>query len=95
MLDYITLRKAHLLIGRLWKNLDHMGATQIDRGVHFAVYSENATRLELLLFDDPNPISLHPVSEAFGGLGYLEYIYRRDRRRTALRIQAGTKLGIF
>ncbi|MEC7983979.1 MAG: alpha-amylase family glycosyl hydrolase, partial [Myxococcota bacterium] len=35
------------------ENLEHMGPTLIDRGVNFAVYSENATRIELLLFDDP------------------------------------------
>ncbi len=33
--------------------LDHLGPVVVDRGVNFAVYSENATRLELLLFDDP------------------------------------------
>ena len=35
------------------ENLEHMGPTLIDRGVNFAVYSENATRIEILLFDDP------------------------------------------
>ena len=33
--------------------MQHMGPTIIDRGVNFVVYSENATRMELLLFDDP------------------------------------------
>ena len=33
--------------------LDHMGPTQVDRGINFAVYSENAERIELALFDDP------------------------------------------
>lgn len=33
--------------------LDHLGATIVDQGVNFSVYSKNATRLELLLFDDP------------------------------------------
>ena len=33
--------------------LDQMGPTIIDRGVNFSVYSENATRIDLLLFDDP------------------------------------------
>jgi len=31
----------------------HLGPVVIDRGVSFAVYSEHATRIELLLFDDP------------------------------------------
>lgn len=30
-----------------------MGATLTDNGVNFVVYSENATRIEILLFDDP------------------------------------------
>ncbi len=33
--------------------LKHLGATLIDQGANFGVYSENATRLELLLFDEP------------------------------------------
>ena len=33
--------------------LDHMGPTIIDKGVNFSVYSENATRIDLLLFDNP------------------------------------------
>ncbi len=33
--------------------LNHLGATQVDQGVNFSVYSENATKLQLLLFDDP------------------------------------------
>ena len=35
------------------EDLDHMGPTIIDGGVNFAVYSENAERLELLIFEDP------------------------------------------
>lgn len=35
------------------EDLDHMGPTIIDGGVNFAVYSENAERIELLIFDDP------------------------------------------
>ena len=34
-------------------NLEHMGPTIVDGGVNFAVYSENADRVELLLFEDP------------------------------------------
>ncbi len=33
--------------------LSHLGPVLVDRGANFSVYSENATRLELLLFDDP------------------------------------------
>jgi len=35
------------------ENLEHMGPTVIDGGVNFAVYSENAGRIHLLLFEDP------------------------------------------
>lgn len=48
----------------------HMGATIVDNGVNFVVYSENATRMEILLFDDPEsnnptmrlPLTRHPNS---------------------------------
>ena len=33
--------------------MNHMGAVVTETGVNFAVYSENATRLDVLLFDDP------------------------------------------
>ncbi|MHB8417085.1 MAG: alpha-amylase family glycosyl hydrolase [Myxococcales bacterium] len=33
--------------------MNHMGATLVDDGTNFAVYSEHATRVQLLLFDDP------------------------------------------
>ena len=32
--------------------LEHMGPTIVDGGINFAVYSENAERLELLIFED-------------------------------------------
>jgi isoamylase len=32
---------------------DHMGPTLVDRGANFALHSRSATRVELLLFDDP------------------------------------------
>jgi glycogen operon protein len=35
------------------ESLDHMGPVIIDQGVNFAIYSERATRIELLLFEDP------------------------------------------
>ncbi|MBI4511740.1 MAG: glycosyl hydrolase [Deltaproteobacteria bacterium] len=34
--------------------LDHLGPTIFDSGVNFGVYSRNATRLDLLLFEDPD-----------------------------------------
>jgi glycogen operon protein len=42
-------------------NLDHLGPTIIDRGVNFGVYSERATRIDLLLFEDPE--SSRPVRQ--------------------------------
>lgn len=33
--------------------LNTLGATLVDKGVNFSVYSENAERIDLLLFDDP------------------------------------------
>lgn len=33
--------------------LDHLGPSLVDAGVNFGVYSANAERVELLLFDDP------------------------------------------
>ncbi len=33
--------------------LNHMGATVVDDGVNFTVYSERATKIQVLLFDDP------------------------------------------
>ena len=50
---YHTEQKAPSLDWDELKDLQHMGPTIIDRGVNFVVYSENATRMELLLFDDP------------------------------------------
>jgi len=32
---------------------DTMGPTLVDKGVNFSVYSKNATKMDLLLFDDP------------------------------------------
>jgi isoamylase len=59
--DYVQLYRTHdrapNLTAEAIENLEHMGPTLVDepktKGVNFAVYSENATRLELLLFDDP------------------------------------------
>ena len=33
--------------------MDILGAKVVDEGINFAVYSENATRIEVLLFNDP------------------------------------------
>jgi len=55
--DYIRIYHTEALAPSLsWDDIatmDHMGATLVDRGVNFTVYSERADRLELLLFDDP------------------------------------------
>ena len=55
--DYVQLYasepKAPSLTEQGIQNLDHLGPTLIDQGTNFGVYSENATRLELLLFEDP------------------------------------------
>ncbi|MBM4778111.1 MAG: glycosyl hydrolase, partial [Archangiaceae bacterium] len=45
--------KAPSLDAQKIENLEHMGPTLIDKGVNFAVYSERAERIELLLFDNP------------------------------------------
>ena len=50
---YHTEGKAPSLTWEGIEALDHMGPTLVDRGVNFAVYSENAERIELALFDDP------------------------------------------
>jgi isoamylase len=49
---YWTDDKAPSLSWEEIEAMDHMGPTLIDRGVNFCVYSENATRIDLLLFDD-------------------------------------------
>ena len=36
------------------EGLQHMGPTFVDNGVNFAVYSEHATKMQLLLFDGPD-----------------------------------------
>ncbi len=55
--DYMALYTTQPIAPSLdWdavEDLDHMGPTLIDEGVNFCVYSENATRMELALFTDP------------------------------------------
>ncbi len=34
--------------------LNHLGATVVDKGINFSVYSEHATKVQVLLFDGPN-----------------------------------------
>ncbi|MCB9746337.1 MAG: glycosyl hydrolase [Alphaproteobacteria bacterium] len=55
--DYIRLYHTEEVAPSLgWEalqTLDFMGPYPVDKGVNFAVYSENAERVELLLFDDP------------------------------------------
>jgi glycogen operon protein len=50
---YRTEDKAPSLDAMAIENLEHMGPTLIDKGVNFAVFSERAERIELLLFDNP------------------------------------------
>ena len=35
------------------EELEHLGPTRLEKGVNFGVYSANASRVDLLLFDDP------------------------------------------
>ena len=50
---YASEVMAPSLSGDDLQTMDWMGARLVDHGVNVVVYSENATRLELLLFDDP------------------------------------------
>ena len=50
---YATQAVAPSLDNAKIQNMEAMGPVVIDNGVNFAVYSKNATRIELLLFDDP------------------------------------------
>src|SRR5687767_1586926 len=50
--------------------LEHLGATVVDRGVNFSVYSERATRIEVALFDhadSPRPTRQFPMTR-FGNV---------------------------
>jgi glycogen operon protein len=45
--------------------MDHMGPVIVDQGVNFCVWSERATRIDLLLFDDPEselPVQRFPLT---------------------------------
>ena len=50
---YTTAPKPPSLSWEDIEDLAHMGPTIVDDGVNFCVFSENATRVELALFDDP------------------------------------------
>lgn len=58
---YFTAEKAPSLTWADIEALDHLGPTLTDRGVNFGVYSENAERMEVLLFEDPE--SARPVQQ--------------------------------
>jgi glycogen operon protein len=60
---YQTQDKAPSLDAQKIENLDHMGPTLIDKGVNFAVYSERAERIELLLFDADKTESNTPTKQ--------------------------------
>ena len=50
---YQTADKAPSLEWTDLEALEHMGPTVIDGGVNFCTYSESATRIDLMLFEDP------------------------------------------
>lgn len=50
---YHTEEHAPSLSWAALETMDHMGPTIVDRGVNFCTWSENAERVELLLFEDP------------------------------------------
>jgi isoamylase len=58
---YFTREKASELSWEDIGNLEHLGPTVIERGVNFGLFSANAERVELLLFDDPE--SDRPVQQ--------------------------------
>ena len=65
---YRTEPRAPSLTAPQIENLETLGATLVDKGVNFAVYSERADRIEVLLFDDPEsnePTRQFPL-ERFG-----------------------------
>lgn len=54
-----------------------MGATIVDAGINFVVYSENAERIEVLLFDDPEsnaPTMRIPLERRFGSNYWSTYV---------------------
>jgi len=51
---YATSAKAPSMDFATIEALDNLGPTVIDGGVNFGVWSNRATRVDLLLFDDPN-----------------------------------------
>jgi glycogen operon protein len=53
--DNVRLRAKHETGIRIWPGQPYpLGATWDGRGVNFAIYSENATKVELCLFDSPD-----------------------------------------
>jgi len=50
---YTTQTKAPSYTEAMISGMEVMGPTVVDGGVSFTLYSENATRIELLIFDDP------------------------------------------
>ncbi len=62
---YFTQDKAAELDWEAIADLQHLGPTLTGEGVNFGVYSANADRVELLLFDDPEadrPIQQFPMT---------------------------------
>lgn len=50
---YAAQEKAPSLSAQEIEALEHMGPTQIDGGINFATWSARATRMDLLVFEDP------------------------------------------
>ncbi len=68
---YATAEIAPSLSWEEVEAFDTLGPTVVDRGVNFTVYSEDAERVELLLFDDPEsdlPTWQVPLVDHGGGL---------------------------
>ena len=65
---YGTKPKAPSLDAAEIEALGHLGPTMVDQGINFSVYSERASRIEVMLFDDPEsdrPTRQFPM-ERFG-----------------------------
>ncbi|MBN2798256.1 MAG: glycosyl hydrolase [Deltaproteobacteria bacterium] len=63
---YHTEDKAPDLSWDAIEAMDHMGPTLTEKGVNFCVWSEKATRIELLLFEDPEaelPTKRFPMTQ--------------------------------
>ena len=70
------------------------GATIVDLGVNFSVYSENATRIDLLIWQNPDSRSSHQEYQLRPDGQRVERLRRRHRPRDLLQLRGlGTELG--